>query len=97
MRLLPLFATMSIVALLSACGGGEATCTEEQAQAKAETMMKKFQEVAASNPQKLAEVGPKFQEIGNRMQTIMGAGGEPTDAQKAEICKAMDEMIAELG
>jgi outer membrane murein-binding lipoprotein Lpp len=72
---------------LAACTGEEA-CTQEAATKKATDLTTKIQELAASDPAKLAEMAPKVQELA----TKAAAGGDDL----AATCKALDEMMAEL-
>ena len=55
---------------------------------KSTDLSAKLQEMAATDPAKLAELAPKVQELATK------ASGTGDDLQAA--CKAMDEMMAEL-
>lgn len=79
--------TLIATGFLAACNSEE-TCTNELAQQKATDLAAKMQEVAASDPAKLAELAPKVQELAAK------ASAQGEDLQAA--CKAMDEMMAEL-
>ena len=82
----PLLA-LAAIGLLAACTGEEA-CTQEVATKKANDLTPKIQELAATDPAKLAELAPKVQELA----TKAAAGGEDMEA----TCKALDDMMAEL-
>ncbi len=71
---------------LAACD--EETCTQEVATKKATDLTTKIQELAASDPAKVAELAPRLQELA----TKAAAGGDDL----AATCKALDEMMAEL-
>lgn len=77
---------IAAVGFLAACG--DDGCTNEEATKKAADLSAKLQEMAATDPAKLAELAPKVQELA----TKAAASGD--DLQEA--CKAMDEMMAEL-
>ena len=87
MRILPAFSALAAVGFLAACNGEEA-CTQELATQKATDLTSKIQELATSDPTKLAELAPKVQELA----TKAAAGGDDLTA----TCKALDEMMAEL-
>lgn len=75
-------ATLSPVA---AFAGEE--CTAETMQAKAMEVSTKLQEMAATDPQKVAEITPKIQEAATRFQD--GSNLE-------EACAFYDELLAEM-
>jgi tRNA(Ser,Leu) C12 N-acetylase TAN1 len=87
MRIAPAFLALTAAGFLAACTGEEA-CTQEVATKKATDLTTKIQEIAATDPAKLAEMAPKVQELA----TKAAAGGEDL----AATCKALDEMMAEL-
>jgi hypothetical protein len=87
MRIATTLLALAAAGLLAACNSEE-TCTNELAQKKATDLVAKMQEMAASDPAKLAELAPKVQELAAK------AGAEGDDLLAA--CKAMDEMMAEL-
>ncbi|HLQ19615.1 MAG TPA: hypothetical protein VK146_11605 [Tabrizicola sp.] len=87
MRILPSLFALAVIGLLAACNGEEA-CTQELATQKATELTTKIQEIATSDPAKLAEMAPKVQELA----TKAAAGGDDLSA----TCKALDEMMAEL-
>jgi hypothetical protein len=87
MRIAPAILALIATGLLAACDPEE-TCTTELAQKKATDLTAKLTEVATANPAKLAELGPKIQELAAK------ANAEGDDLQAA--CKAMDDMMAEL-
>lgn len=87
MRIAPLFAALSAAAFLVACDDKPA-CTEAEAEKKLTELMTKIQEVGATNPEKLAALAPKAQELAAKAQADGGDIGE--------ACKAIDEMMAEL-
>ena len=87
MRIAPLFAALTAVALLTACDD-KPSCTQADVEKKMTELMTKIQEVGATNPEKLAALAPKAQELAAQAQ----AGGD--DLSKA--CTAIDEMMAEL-
>ena len=87
MRIAPAFLALLTTGFLAACTE-EATCTQETATQKATDLTAKLQEVAASDPAKLAELAPKVQELATK------AAASNEDLQAAS--KAMDEMMAEL-
>lgn len=87
MRIAPTILALAATGFLAACTGEEA-CTQEVATKKATDLTTKMQEVAASDPAKLAELAPKVQDLA----TKAAAGGDDLTA----TCKALDEMMAEL-
>lgn len=87
MRIARLFLALAATGFLAACNGEE-TCTTELAQKKATDLSAKLTEVVTTDPTKLAELGPKVQELAAK------ASAQGDDLQAA--CKAMDEMMAEL-
>jgi outer membrane murein-binding lipoprotein Lpp len=87
MRLASTVLALAATGFLAACNSDEA-CTEEVATRKANELTTKIQELAASDPAKLAELAPKVQELA----TKAAAGVDDLDA----TCKALDEMMAEL-
>lgn len=87
MRIATTLLALSAAGFLAACNSEE-TCTNELAQKKATDLAAKMQEMAASDPAKLAELAPKVQELAAK------ASAQGDDLQAA--CKAMDEMMAEL-
>jgi len=77
--------TLAAALALAGCKEEKAACTPEQAQAKATAMMTKMQELATSNPEKLAAVGARAQEL----QADLGnAANDP-----AKACAAVDELM----
>jgi hypothetical protein len=87
MRIAPAFLALIASGFLVACTSEE-TCTNELAQKKATDLAAKLGEVAAADPAKLADLGPKIQELSAK------ASAQGDDLQAA--CKAMDEMMVEL-
>jgi hypothetical protein len=87
MRLIPAIAALAAAGVLAACDE-KASCTPEVAQQKAAELTARMTEVGTTDPAKLAELGPKIQELATKAQ----AGGDDLDA----ACKAIDEMMAEL-
>ena len=87
MRAAPALLALAATGFLAACNSEEA-CTQETATKKATELTTKIQEIAAADPAKLAELGPKIQELA----TKAAAGGDDL----AATCKALDEMMAEL-
>lgn len=87
MRIATHLAALVAIGFLAACNS-EPTCTAEDAGKKSADLSAKLQEMAATNPAKLAELAPKVQELATK------AAGSPDDLQAA--CKAMDELMAEL-
>ncbi|MFM7335160.1 MAG: hypothetical protein ACKO2N_06035 [Tabrizicola sp.] len=87
MRIASTILALAATGFLAACTSEEA-CTQEVATKKATDLTTKIQELAASDPAKLAEMAPKVQELA----TKAAAGGDDLDA----TCKALDEMMAEL-
>jgi outer membrane murein-binding lipoprotein Lpp len=87
MRFAPAILALAAAGLLAACTSEEA-CTQETATKKATDLTTKIQEIAATDPAKLAELGPKVQELA----TKAAAGGDDLQA----TCTALDEMMAEL-
>lgn len=81
-------AALAVVALLGACKEEEAKCTPEAAQAKLTEFSTLIQQVATSDPAKLAELAPKAAEIQQQLTA------NPNDVTAA--CKALDDMIAML-
>jgi hypothetical protein len=87
MRIAPAFLALIATGFLVACNSEE-TCTNELAQKKSTDLAAKLTEVATADPAKLAELGPKIQELSAK------ASAQGDDLQAA--CKAMDEMMVEL-
>jgi hypothetical protein len=87
MRLFILSLTLAATGLLSACDD-DATCTQEQATAKATEVMTSLQTLATSDPEKLAALTPRLTEI----QGTLTAEG----ADLAAACKALDDIAAEI-
>lgn len=87
MRIFSAAIVLAAAGVLSACTSEE-TCTNELAQKKATDLAAKMQQVATSDPMKLAELAPRVQELAAK------ASAQGDDLQAA--CKAMDEMMAEL-
>jgi outer membrane murein-binding lipoprotein Lpp len=87
MRIAPALLALVTTGFLAACTSEE-TCTQELATQKATDLTTKIQELATSDPAKLAEMAPKVQELA----TKAAAGGDDL----AATCKALDDMMAEL-
>lgn len=81
-------ALLILLALLAACTEDTA-CTPETARAKAARLNAAIAEIGVKDPARLAELGPKVQELAAKAQ---GGGDSLTAA-----CAAMDAMLAELG
>lgn len=86
MRFASTILALAATGFLAACT--EETCTQDIATKKATDLTAKIQEVAATDPAKLAELAPKVQDLA----TKAAAGGDDLQA----TCKALDEMMAEL-
>lgn len=86
MRIASTILALAATGFLAACN--EETCTQEIATQKATDLTAKIQEVAATDPARLAELAPKVQDLATRA----AAGGDDLQA----TCKALDEMMAEL-
>ena len=87
MRIAIHLAALAAIGFLAACNS-ETACTTEDAARKSADLSAKLQEMAATDPAKLAELAPKVQEMATK------AAGSSDDLQAS--CKAMDEMMAEL-
>ena len=87
MRIASTILALAATGFLAACTGEEA-CTQELATKKATDLTTEIQELATSDPAKLAEMAPKVQELA----TKAAAGGDDL----AATCKALDDMMAEL-
>jgi len=87
MRAASAFMAFAATGFLAACNS-EVACTQETATKKATDLTTKIQELAATDPAKLAELGPKVQELA----TKAAAGGDDLQA----TCTALDEMMAQL-
>jgi outer membrane murein-binding lipoprotein Lpp len=87
MRFTSTILALAATGFLAACNE-EVACTQEVATQKATDLSTKIQELAASDPAKLAELAPKVQELA----TKAAAGGDDL----AATCTALDEMMAEL-
>jgi outer membrane murein-binding lipoprotein Lpp len=87
MRFASTILALAATGFLAACNE-EVACTQEVATQKATDLSTKIQELAASDPAKLAELAPKVQELA----TKAAAGGDDL----AATCTALDEMMAEL-
>ena len=88
MRIAPLLAALTAATFLVACGEDKSCSTEAEAQQKITALMTKIQEVGTTNPEKLAQLGTKAQEVATKAQA------NPNDLNEA--CKAIDAMMAEL-
>ena len=86
MRFASTILALAATGFLAACD--EETCTQEIATKKATDLTTKIQEMATSDPAKVAELAPRLQELA----TKASAGGDDLSA----TCKALDEMMAEL-
>jgi hypothetical protein len=86
MRFASTILALAATGFLAACT--EETCTQEVATKKATDLTTKIQELAASDPAKVAELMPKLQDLA----TKAAAGGDDLQA----TCKALDDMMAEL-
>ena len=86
MRFASTILALAATGFLASCG--EEDCTQEVAGKKAIDLSMKLQDLAASDPAKLAEIAPKVQELAGKA----AAGGDDL----AATCKAMDAMMAEL-
>ena len=86
MRFASTILALAATGFLAACT--EETCTQDIATKKATDLTAKIQEVAATDPAKLADLAPKVQDLA----TKAAAGGDDLQA----TCKALDEMMAEL-
>lgn len=86
MRFASTILALAATGFLAACG--EEDCTQEVATKKATELTTKIQELAATDPAKVAALAPKLQELASKA----AAGGDDLAAS----CKAMDEMMAEL-
>ncbi|MCX5591211.1 hypothetical protein [Alcaligenes endophyticus] len=75
---------LSALVILAALSTPTLACTVEQATAKANELNTKVQQLATSNPQKMAEIAPKLQQ----------PDAVPTDPQK--MCEYYDKMIKEV-
>ncbi len=87
MRVVSTLLALAAAGFLAACT--EESCTQEVATRKATELTTKLQEVAASDPAKLAALAPKVQDLATR---AAANGGNDL----AATCKALDEMMAEL-
>lgn len=87
MRLASTLFALAATGFLAACTSEEA-CTQETATKKATDLTTRIQEVAVSDPTKVADLAPKLQDLA----TKAAAGGDDL----AATCKALDEMMAEL-
>jgi outer membrane murein-binding lipoprotein Lpp len=87
MRFASTLLALAATGFLAACNSEEA-CTQELATKKATDLTTKIQELATSDPAKLADMAPKVQELA----TKAAAGGDDL----AATCKALDDMMAEL-
>lgn len=70
---------------LTACKDDEPSCTAEEAQKKAMEMTTRLQELATTQPEKLADVAAKAQEL---QADLAGAENDP-----AKACAAVDELM----
>ena len=87
MRLASTLLALAATGFLAACTGEEA-CTQDVATKKATDLTARIQELATSDPTKVADLAPKLQELA----TKAAAGGDDL----AATCKALDDMMAEL-
>ena len=85
MRMSVAVAVMAAVLSLAGCKEEKASCTAEEAQKKAAEMTTKLQALATTNPEKLAAVATKAQEL---QGDLANAGTDP-----AKACAAVDELI----
>jgi uncharacterized lipoprotein len=91
MRIAPVILTLAAAFFLAACNSEE-TCTSEDAIRKSADLSAKLQEMAATDPARLAELGPKVQDLATK--AAGSAAGSVEDLQAT--CKAMDDMMTEL-
>ena len=80
------FAMVALAAVmsLSACKEDKVACTPEEAQKKTTEMVAKMQELATTNPEKLAAVAAKAAEL---QADLSGAATDP-----AKACDAVDAL-----
>jgi hypothetical protein len=88
MKLTPVLGAVMALGLLAACDD-KPECTQETIAAKSTELTTKIQEMAATDPAKVAALLPKLQEIA----TQAAAGGEE-DLEAS--CAALDGLMAEL-
>ena len=88
MKFMPILA-IAAFGLLTACDDKPA-CTEEVATQKMNDLTAKMTEMATSAPEKVAALAPKMTEIAAAAQ----AAGASNDTEA--VCKAIDDMMAEL-
>lgn len=87
MRVFTFILAVDTAGFLAACGDA-ATCTRDTATVKATEVMTAKQTLAASNPEKLAEMTPRLTEI--------QAGLTAEGADLTATCKALDDIQAEI-
>lgn len=74
-------------ALLTACGGGDSGCSNEELQSKIATVTKGMEKLATTDLTKMQEISKKMTEASTKFNNA-----ENMDA----ACKFYDEIIAEL-
>jgi hypothetical protein len=89
MKLIPIIGAVMALGLLAACNEDVAECTQETLTQKGEEFTAKVTEMATTDPEKVAALMPKLQEV----LTEASAAGEE---DLAASCAAMDELMAEL-
>jgi outer membrane murein-binding lipoprotein Lpp len=89
MKLIPIFGAVMALGLLAACNDDAAECTQETLTQKSEEFTAKVTELATTDPEKVAALMPRMQEILTEAQ----AAGED---DLAASCAALDELMAEL-
>jgi ABC-type Fe3+-hydroxamate transport system substrate-binding protein len=90
MRISSAILALAAAGFLTACNSEE-ECTEELATKKLTELQTKMTELAASDPAKMAALGPKVTEI---MTKAAGEASSPDDVSGA--CKAIDDIMVEL-
>jgi outer membrane murein-binding lipoprotein Lpp len=88
MRLIPVLSAVMAVGLLATCDD-KPECTQETVMQKGEEFTTKVTELATSNPEKVAALMPKLQQV---LTEAQAAGEEDLAAS----CAALDELMAEL-
>ncbi len=90
-----LMSKTAIVAALAAglCAAPHAVaCTKAEAQAKADAVSARLQQIAQQNPNRLKAVVPKVEKASQRLREALEKSRNDLD----QICKYFDEVLADM-
>jgi hypothetical protein len=87
-----LTATAAAVAAVLIAAPPALACSKAQAQAKADAVSARMQQLAKNNPQRLKAVLPKVEKASQRLRDALDKNPNDLD----EICKYFDDALAEM-